>query len=80
MSTLESEATESAEFDAVNDEIGRWSSLSEGECQHFVSVEDGVLVFSRAGQLSEVNLDQDALFNNSTAQSDAQETKGDEGM
>jgi hypothetical protein len=35
--------TESAEFDAVSDEIQRWSSLSEGECQRFVSVEDGVL-------------------------------------
>ena len=86
--------TESGEFYAVNDEIRRWSSLSEGECQCFV--EDGVLnefemmcqlrvlfplhffvfkqtvshlaaetnveqVFSRVGQLSEVNLDPDAL-------------------
>ena len=43
MSALESEVTESAEFDAVSDEIRRRSSLSEGECQHFVSAEDGVL-------------------------------------
>ena len=92
----ESERTEPAEFDAVTDEIRRWSSVSEDECQRFVSVEDGVLnefemmchlrivfplhffvfnqttshltveanveqVFSRAGQLSEVNLDPDAL-------------------
>ena len=34
---------ESAEFDAVTDEIRRRSSLSEVECQRFVSVEDGVL-------------------------------------
>ena len=87
--------TESVEVDAVNDEIRRWSSLSEDECQRFVTAEDGVLdefemmcqlhilfplhffvfnqtechlaaevnveqVFSRAGQLSEVNLDLDA--------------------
>ena len=91
---LECEVTETAEFDTVTDEIGRWSSLSEDECQRFV--EDGVLneietmwqlrvlfplhffvfkqtvshlaaeanveqVFSRAGQLSEVNLDPDTL-------------------
>ena len=42
-STLESEVTETVEFDAVTDEIRRWSSLSEDECQQFVSVEDGVL-------------------------------------
>ena len=97
-SALESEPerTEPAEFDAVTDEIRRWSSVSEDECQRFVSVEDGVLnefemmchlrilfplhffvfketvshltaeanveqVFSRAGQLSQVNLDPDAL-------------------
>ena len=36
-----SEVTESGEFCAVNDEIRRWSSLSEGKCQRFV--EDGVL-------------------------------------
>ena len=35
--------TESGEFFTVSDEIRRWSSLSEGECQCFVSVEDGVL-------------------------------------
>ena len=40
-SALEPEVTESGEFYAVNDEIRRWSSLSEGECQRFV--EDGVL-------------------------------------
>jgi hypothetical protein len=86
--------TEAAEFDTVTDEIGKWSSLSDDECQRFV--EDGVLtefemmcqlrvlfplyffvfkqtvshlaaeanvehVFSRAGQLSEVNLDPDTL-------------------
>ena len=33
MSTIESEVTESVEFDLVSDEIRRWSSLSEG---HFV--------------------------------------------
>ena len=38
----ESEMTESAEFDAVTDEIRRWSSVSEDEFQRFVSVEDGV--------------------------------------
>ena len=93
-SALECEVTEAVEFDTVTDEIGRWSSLSEDECQRFV--EDGVLnefemmwqlrvlvplhffvfkqtvshlaadanveqVFSRAGQLSEVNLDPDTL-------------------
>ena len=41
VSDLEPEVTESGEFYAVNDEIRRWSSLSEGECQSFV--EDGVL-------------------------------------
>ena len=40
-SALEPEVTESGEFYAVNEEIRRWSSLSEGECQRFV--EDGVL-------------------------------------
>ena len=43
VSALESEVTESAEFDAVSDEIHRWSSLSEGEYQRFVGVEDGEL-------------------------------------
>jgi len=96
VSVLESEVTEPVDFDTVSDEIRRWSSLSEGECQRFVSAEDGILnefemmwqlrilfplhfvvfkqtechleaetnveqVFSRAGQLSEVNLDPDAL-------------------
>ncbi len=93
-SALEPEVTESGEFYVVNDEIRRWLSLSEVECQRFV--EDDVLnefemmcqlrvlfplyffvfkqtashlaaetnveqVFSRARQLSEVNLDPDAL-------------------
>jgi len=40
-SALEPEVTESGEFYGVNDEIRRWSGLSEGECQRFV--EDGVL-------------------------------------
>ncbi len=43
MSVLEPKVTESAEFCTVNDENHRWSSLSEGECHLFVSVEDGVL-------------------------------------
>ena len=46
VSALEPEVTESAEFYAVSDEIRRWSSLSEGECQHFVSAEDGVTVLN----------------------------------
>ena len=33
VSVLESEVTESVEVDAVSDEIRRWSSLSEDECQ-----------------------------------------------
>ena len=80
----------------MSEEIRRWSSVSEDECQRFVCVEDGVLnefemmwqlrilfplhffvfkqtashlaaeanveqVFSRVGQLSEVNVDPDAL-------------------
>ena len=92
----ESEMTEPTEFDTVTDEIRRWSSLSEDECQRFVCAEDGVLneiemmwhlrilfplhffvfkktashltaetnveqVFSRTGQLSEVNSDPDDL-------------------
>ena len=43
VSVLESEVTESVEVDAVSDEIRRWSSLSEDECQCFVTTEDGVL-------------------------------------
>jgi hypothetical protein len=43
VSALEYEVTESADFDSVNDEIRRWSSLSEDECQCFVDAEDGVL-------------------------------------
>jgi hypothetical protein len=39
----ESAMTEPAEFDPVTDEIRRWSSVSEDECQWFVCVEDGVL-------------------------------------
>ena len=46
MSALEPEVTESAEFYAVSDEIRRWSSLSEGEFQLFVSAEDGVTVLN----------------------------------
>ena len=40
MSSLESEVSEPAEVDPVSDEIRRWSNLSEGECQCFVSAED----------------------------------------
>ncbi len=29
-----------ADVDPVSDEIRRWSNLSEGECQRFVSTED----------------------------------------
>jgi hypothetical protein len=96
LESQEFEMTESTSFDAVTDEIRRWSSVSEDECQRFVCVEDGVLnefemmchlrimfplhffvfnqtvshlasesnveeVFSRAGQLSEVNSDPDDL-------------------
>jgi hypothetical protein len=43
LETQESAMTEPAEFDAVTDEIRRWSSVSEDECQLFVCVEDGVL-------------------------------------
>ena len=43
MSALEPEVTESAECYVVSDEIRRWSSLSEGECQRFVSAEDSIL-------------------------------------
>jgi hypothetical protein len=39
VSALESEVTEPGEVDAVSDEIRRWSSLSKGECQCFVSVD-----------------------------------------
>jgi hypothetical protein len=39
----ESDMTETGEFDTVTDEIRRWSSVSEDECQWFVCVEDGVL-------------------------------------
>jgi hypothetical protein len=46
VSALESEVTESAEFYTVSDEIRRWSSLSEGEYQRFVSTEDGVTVLN----------------------------------
>ena len=41
----ESERTELVEFDTVTDEIRRWSSVSEDECQWFVSVENGVLTY-----------------------------------
>ncbi len=40
MSVLESEVSEPVEVDPVSDEIRRWSNLSEGECQCFVSAED----------------------------------------
>jgi hypothetical protein len=40
VSALESEVSEPAEVDPVSDEIRRWSNLSEGECQCFVSTED----------------------------------------
>ncbi len=40
MSTLESEVSDPVEVDPVSDEIRRWSNLSEGECQCFVSAED----------------------------------------
>ncbi len=43
MSILESEVTESDEVETVSDEIRRWSSLGEGECQCFVSADDGIL-------------------------------------
>ena len=43
MSALESEVTESTEFHTVSDEIPRWSSLSEDECQRFFTTEDGVM-------------------------------------
>jgi hypothetical protein len=39
----ESEMTEPPEFHPVTDEIRRWSSVSEDECQRFVCVEDVVL-------------------------------------
>ena len=42
-SVLEPEVTESGECYAVNDEIRRWSSLSEGDCECHRFVEDGVL-------------------------------------
>jgi hypothetical protein len=40
VSVLESEVSEPSEVDPVSDEIRRWSNLSEGECQCFVSTED----------------------------------------
>jgi hypothetical protein len=40
VSALESEVSESVEVDPVSDEIRRWSNLSEGEYQRFVSAED----------------------------------------
>jgi hypothetical protein len=40
VSALESEVSEPSEVDPVSDEIRRWSNLSEGECQCFVSAED----------------------------------------
>jgi hypothetical protein len=43
VSALGSEVTEPDEVDVVSDEIRRWSSLSECECQRFVSTEYGIL-------------------------------------
>jgi hypothetical protein len=43
LESQEFEMTESTSFDAVTDEIRRWSSVSEDKCQRFVCVEDGVL-------------------------------------
>ncbi len=40
MSVLESEVSEHGEVDPLSDEIRRWSNLSEGERQCFVSAED----------------------------------------
>jgi hypothetical protein len=40
VSVLESEVSDLVEVDAVSDKIRRWSNLSEGEYQRFVSVED----------------------------------------
>ncbi len=40
MSALEHVVSEPVEVDPVSDEIRRWSNLSEGECQCFVSDED----------------------------------------
>ena len=40
---LEHRRNESVEIDTVSDEIRRWSSLSEDECQRFVTAEYGVL-------------------------------------
>ena len=42
-SALESEVSESGEFDAVTDEIRRWATFSEDKCQRVVSVEDSAL-------------------------------------
>ena len=40
VSALESEVSEPGEVVSVSDEIRRWSNLSQGECQRFVSAED----------------------------------------
>jgi hypothetical protein len=40
-SVLESEVSESGEFDAVTDEIRRWARFSEVECQPFVTWKRG---------------------------------------
>ena len=42
LSVLESEVSESGEFDTVTDEFRRWGRFSETECQKWVGVEDGV--------------------------------------
>ena len=46
VSALEPEVVESSEFYVVIDEIRRWSILSEGKYQRFVSSEDGVTVLN----------------------------------
>ena len=40
MSDLESEVSDPAEVDPISDEIWKWSNLSEGKCQRFVSAKD----------------------------------------
>ncbi len=56
MSALEPEVTESAEFYAVNDEIRRWSSLSEGEFQLLVSAEDGVTILNEFEMMCQLRI------------------------
>ncbi len=56
MSALESEVTESAEFYKVSDEIRRWSSLSEGEYQRFVSAKEGVTVLNEFEMMCQLRI------------------------